>query len=114
MNVLHGAARRTLAVSAWMGLAASLSAVTPVQAAKITVTVSGFAFSPAQVRAKVGDTVEWVNKDFFTHTATARSGAFDVQLPGGGSGRTVVRAAGTFDYYCTHHGNMVGQLVVTK
>jgi plastocyanin len=37
--------------------------------------------SPAEASAKVGDTIEWVNKDIFAHTATARNGDWDVTMP---------------------------------
>ena len=37
--------------------------------------------SPAEASAKVGDTIEWINKDIFAHTATARNGDWDVTLP---------------------------------
>ena len=37
-------------------------------------------YEPAQISAKVGDTVEWVNKRFFAHTATVR-GDWDVMIP---------------------------------
>ncbi len=46
--------------------------------------------------------------------ATARNGGFDVMIPANGKGRTVVKAAGTVDYYCKFHPNMVGKLVVEK
>ena len=37
--------------------------------------------SPAEASAKVGDTIEWINKDVFAHTATARNGDLDVTMP---------------------------------
>ena len=37
--------------------------------------------SPAEASAKVGDTIEWINKDIFVHTATARNGDWDVTMP---------------------------------
>ena len=40
----------------------------------IQVTISNLAFSPAEINAKVGDTIAWVNNDPFVHTATARNG----------------------------------------
>ncbi len=80
----------------------------------IQVKIDKLAFVPAQVTAHVGDTIQWVNADFLAHTATARNGAFDVMLPANGKGRTVVKAAGTVDYYCKFHPNMVGKVVVEK
>ena len=37
--------------------------------------------SPAEASAKIGDTIEWINKDVFAHPATARNGDRDVTLP---------------------------------
>jgi len=93
-------------------LALSLSAE-PSLAATITVTVDKMAFSPAEIDAKVGDTIEWVNKDKFAHTATVK-GDWEVMLPVGKSGSFVVETAGAIDYYCRFHPNMKGRLTVTE
>ena len=42
-----------------------------------TVTIEGTAFTPDTLKMAAGDTVQWVNKDPFPHTATATGGAFD-------------------------------------
>ena len=54
------------------------------RAATITVTIEKMAFSPTEVSARIGDTIEWVNKDAFAHTATVKGG-FEVMLHGGPS-----------------------------
>ena len=82
------------------------------QAKTITVTVDKMAFSPADITAKVGDTVEWVNKDAFAHTATVKGG-WEVMLPVKKSGSMVMDKAGTIDYFCRFHPNMKGQITVT-
>jgi plastocyanin len=51
-------------------LGASVSA----HAATIQITMENLVISPAEASAKVGDTIEWINKDIFVHTATARNG----------------------------------------
>lgn len=38
--------------------------------AAITVMTTGLAFDPAEVKVRVGDTVEWRNKSLLTHTVT--------------------------------------------
>lgn len=81
------------------------------QAATIEVTIDKMAFSPAAIEAKVGDTIEWTNKDAFVHTATAKGG-FEVMLPVKKSGSVTVDKAGTFDYYCRLHPNMKGRVTV--
>ena len=53
----------------------------PAHAATIQITTTDLVFAPAEVSAKVGDTIEWINKDVFVHTATARNGDFDVNMP---------------------------------
>ncbi len=81
------------------------------QSATIEVTIEKMAFSPAEVEVKIGDTIEWVNKDAFVHTATVKGG-WDVQLPVKKSGSVVVDKAGTLDYYCRFHPNMKGRITV--
>jgi plastocyanin len=83
------------------------------QAETITVTVDKMVFSPADINAKVGDTVEWVNKDKFAHTATVKDG-WEVMLPVKKSGSIVVDKAGTVDYICRFHPNMKGQITVSQ
>ena len=55
--------------------------------------------------AKVGDTIEWINKDIFAHTATARNGDWDVTMPPKKTVTLVLKKAGTIDYYCRFHPN---------
>ena len=80
-------------------------------AATIEITIDKMAFSPAAIEAKVGDTIEWINKDAFVHTATVKGG-WEVMLPVKKSGSIVVDKAGTFDYYCRLHPNMKGRITV--
>jgi plastocyanin len=94
-------------VVAWM-LAMSI----PAHAATIEITMENLVISPAEASAKVGDTVEWINKDILVHTATARNGDWDVNLPPKKNGSLVLKKAGTVDYYCRLHPNMKATLVV--
>ncbi|MGH6778575.1 MAG: cupredoxin domain-containing protein, partial [Bradyrhizobium sp.] len=75
-------------------------------AATIQIVMQNLEITPAVVAAKVGDTVEWVNKDFVAHTATARNGDFDVNLPPDKTAHIVLKKAGTVHYYCRYHPNM--------
>ena|SRR5436305_8125377 len=84
----------------------------PAHAATIQITMENLEISPAEVSVKVGDTVEWVNKDVFAHTATAKNGDFDVNLPAKKSATAVVKKVGTVDYYCRFHPNMKATLKV--
>src|SRR5512142_1208027 len=87
---------------------ASVSAL----AANVQITMDKLEIAPAEVSAKVGDTIEWVNKDPFAHTATAKNGEWDVMLPPNKSGSLVLKKAGTFEYYCRFHPNMKATLTV--
>jgi plastocyanin len=101
----------------WMGFVlctlSTLSSVSA-QAADIRVVIDKLVFEPVTVKAKVGDTIEWVNKDVFAHTATVKNGGFDVMIGAKKSARMVVKTAGEFDYYCKFHPNMTGHLTVAE
>src|SRR3954470_16106744 len=94
-------------VAGWM-LAMSI----PAHAATIQITMENLVISPAEASAKVGDTIEWINKDVFVHTATARNGDWDVNLPAKKTGTLVLKKAGVIDYYCRLHPNMKAKLTV--
>jgi plastocyanin len=80
----------------------------------IRVGVDKLTFTPAQLSAHVGDTVEWVNSDFVAHTATTRKKEWDVAIPAKGTGRVTLKSAGTIDYFCRFHPNMVGRISVAN
>lgn len=78
-----------------------------------TVVIDGMQFSPSTLEVNVGDTVTWVNKDPFPHTATATDKSFDSgDLQSGRSWKFKVRKKGEFPYVCTLHSTMKGMLVV--
>ena len=83
----------------------------PAHAATIRVTIDKLVFSPTEITATVGDTIEWINKDFVAHTATVR-GDWDVMIAAGKSGSVVLRKPGTVDYYCRFHPNMKGRITI--
>ncbi|HVY59462.1 MAG TPA: cupredoxin domain-containing protein [Xanthobacteraceae bacterium] len=80
----------------------------------IRVTVKNLVYSPAQISARVGDTIEWDNQDFIIHTSTARDKSWEVMLPAHTKGQMVMKKAGTIEYYCKFHPNMKGQITVTE
>jgi plastocyanin len=94
-----------------LALAPTVFAV-PAHAATIQIVMQDLVFAPAEVSAKVGDTIEWVNKDVFAHTATARNGDFDVSLPPKKTVTSVLNKAGTVEYYCRFHPNMKAVLKI--
>jgi plastocyanin len=101
-------ALRLPAVAVLLGWFHVLSA----HAETITVTIEKMAFSPTEISAKVGDTIEWVNKDAFAHTATVQ-GRWEVMLPIKKSGSITFDKVETIDYFCRFHPNMKGRITVT-
>jgi len=99
---------RVLPAVAALMLGASVSA----HAATIQISMENLVFGPAEASAKVGDTIEWVNKDVFAHTATAGNGDFDVTIPPKKTVTLVLKKAGAIDYYCRFHPNMKATLTV--
>jgi plastocyanin len=89
-----------------------LAAASPAAAGVIPIAASGIAFVPAKVSARVGDTIEWINKDFVVHSATARNGDWDVKLPVHKTGRVQLKKPGRIAYYCRLHPNMTGEIDV--
>jgi plastocyanin len=79
----------------------------------IRIGVDKLTFTPAQVSAHVGDSIEWVNTDFVAHTATARNKEWDVVIPAKGAGHVTLKRAGIIDYYCRFHPNMVGHIEIS-
>ena len=74
---------------------------------------------PSPANLAVGTTVTWTNNDATLHTATSGtpdsgpSGEFDSSyLTKGKTFQHTFDKAGTFDYYCTLHPFMIGQVVV--
>ena len=102
--------RRLVPIAALLSLAAM---AVPAQAATIQIVMENLLISPAEISVKAGDTIEWINKDVFAHTATARNGDFDVTLQPKKTVTSVVTKPGTVDYYCRFHPNMKAVLIVT-
>jgi plastocyanin len=78
----------------------------------IVVKITDLAFSPAEVKAEVGDIIEWVNEDFVDHTATADDESFDLPIAVGRSGRLELKRSGAIAYFCRVHPNMRGAIRV--
>jgi plastocyanin len=95
-----------------LAAALSLGISVPAHAATIQITMENLVVSPAEASAKVGDTIEWINKDILAHTATARNGDWDVTIPPKKTSTLVLKKAGTIDYYCRFHPNMKATLVI--
>jgi plastocyanin len=79
-------------------------------AAQPTVSMKDFAFEPAELHVKAGQSVVWKNDGEKRHSATAVDGSFDTGLFGKGESKTVqFNQPGTFVYFCQLHGAQDGK-----
>jgi plastocyanin len=76
------------------------------------IVIDNLAFGPAPDGLHVNDIVEWTNSDILQHTATATDRSFDIDLPAGATGRTIMKRAGGVSYVCRFHPGMQGRLEV--
>ena len=72
----------------------------------ITIANEGinYTFSPAELDAKVGQTITITNKDQNgVHSVTAKDHSFSVDVPPASSVTFTVKKAGSYPYYCQYH-----------
>lgn len=97
--------------------AAALATATPPAVAPVATTsvaIQNFAFSPPVIGVRVGQMVTWTNKDVEQHTATARDKTFNSDvLDTNTSYAFTFTKAGTYDYNCLIHPDMVGSVIVS-
>ena len=104
---------RDAAAGAGLMLLAVFSAVTAAAANTHTVVIADMKFSPESLTVKRGDTIVWVNRDFFPHNARARDRTFESpDLGTNKSWRYVAAKPGTFAYVCTLHPAMKATVTV--
>lgn len=79
----------------------------------MSVSISGFKFTPATLTIPVGTTVTWTNSDAAAHTATSDTNAWTTPLlHTGASGSITFNQPGTFPYHCSVHPNMKATIIV--
>ena len=101
-----------LALYLCVGMEAA-AAEAPTKSTGHTIVIDSVRFEPQALTVKIGDTVTWVNKDPFPHTATSREGGFDSkEIAPGQSWRYTTTRLGVFPYVCTLHPTMKGTLTV--
>jgi amicyanin len=79
-----------------------------------TVTIKNFAFDPAELKIKAGDTVVWTNKDAVSHNLVSITG-YEIISPTistGGNYSHTFNAAGEYAYQCEIHPSMKGKIIV--
>jgi amicyanin len=104
--------KRILLVLAFLVL---MVPVPEANAAGYQVHMSGYAFEPAQLSLKAGDTVTWTNHDQAPHNAVVTSGPAQFQSPMLSTGQSwsfTFSQPGTYSYYCSVHPDMRAQLAV--
>jgi len=76
------------------------------------ISIVDFSFNPSTLTIKPGDTVTWTNTSSgTTHTVTG-TGFDSGQLAPGSSFQHTFPTAGTFDFHCSIHPSMTGQIIV--
>ncbi|WIX90832.1 cupredoxin family copper-binding protein [Amycolatopsis sp. DG1A-15b] len=93
----------------------NLPLASPAAAATQQVMMQGYAFSPAALTVRVGDTVTWMQHDEAPHDVVTTSApvAFrSPQLSAGQSWSYTFRQAGTYQYYCSVHPDMRASVTV--
>jgi len=83
-------------------------------AAHYVIEIKHMAFGPAPTHLKVGDTIEWKNLDIFRHSATARTGEFNVDLLPGAKAEVTLKKPGTINVFCRYHPTMKLRLDVAS
>ncbi|MFH8660699.1 cupredoxin family copper-binding protein [Streptomyces afghaniensis] len=84
-------------------------------AASYSVTMKGYAFSPASLSVPVGSTVTWTNQDTAPHDVKTTSGPVPIHSPmldKGESWSFTFTTAGSYGYVCTVHPNMTAGITV--
>jgi plastocyanin len=111
-----GAAKAIRAGVSAMGLLLlSCSRSAPVRAPQPqthAIMIDGMRFEPADLTVHTGDTIVWMNKDLFAHTATAEGSLDSRPIDPGGSWHLTLQTAGDLSYVCTLHPTMKGMLRV--
>jgi plastocyanin len=78
-----------------------------------SVKIQNFAFSPASVTIKKGESVTWTNEDSASHTIVSDSDVFQSEsLANGQTFSFIFNTAGQFPYHCSIHPSMKGMVIV--
>jgi plastocyanin len=89
---------------------------TSTAAGTVQAGMSGIAFVPATIQAKVGDVIAWTNNDTVAHTATFKDdpACTTELLAPGATGALTFSAAGTYALICKIHATMSATIEVTE
>ncbi|MDD1968599.1 cupredoxin family copper-binding protein [Pseudomonas sp. NPDC090203] len=94
-------------------LLSTLIITLPAFAQDVRINIKDFMFAPTQLNIPVGSTVTWVNDDQIPHTVMETHKAFhSAALDTDDSFTFQFDNAGTFEYFCALHPQMIGRIVV--
>jgi plastocyanin len=90
-----------------------LETETPAAAGGSQIVVDNFSFAPATANVAVGSTITWTNRDDVPHTVVSTEKKFKSPvLDTNEQFSHTFDARGTYDYFCSIHPKMTGQVVV--
>ncbi len=101
----------------WGGLVLGLPAM-PFGAARASgqmheIAIQGFTFEPVRLSVQIGDRIRVTNHDLAPHTATALDESWDTgTLTQGESVALEVTSEWGAEFFCRHHPNMTGSLII--
>ncbi|MGK3207181.1 cupredoxin domain-containing protein [Amycolatopsis sp. MEPSY49] len=106
--------RAALAIAALL-LALTVPFAAPAAAATQVVMMQDYAYSPAALTVRVGDTVTWMQHDEAPHDVVTTSAPVAFRSPRLSAGQTwsyTFRQPGTYSYYCSVHPDMRASVTV--
>lgn len=97
----------TLSVFSTLSIASSNNSVE-------MIAITNYQFVPSVVTVTPGTTVMWTNADSISHTVTAVDNSWNSgELSSGASYRHTFTKPGTYQYYCSIHPSMKGEVIVS-
>ena len=108
-------ARRTLMAATLLGpvIGAMLAFAAVAAQEANSVIIDNFTFTPKELTVPVGTTVKWVNHDDIPHTVMDTNKSFRSKpLDTDDTFSFTFATAGTFNYFCSLHPQMVGKIIV--
>jgi plastocyanin len=93
---------------------AAASGASSGQSGAVAATIKDFAFNPATIQAKVGQSITWTNQDSTAHTVTLDDKSVDSgNVEANATYSHAFTQAGTFTYHCAIHQQMKGAVTVS-
>lgn len=95
--------------------AGNASEQTAAPGASTPVAIKDFAFDPAVVTVRAGETVTWISQDGVAHTVAAQPSAFESDVLDANERYShAFTTPGTYRYICSIHPSMHGTVIVNR